>query len=51
MHSIVKYCFPFFPIWGILRGTHRMDLFVEVTYEGQYHVGSLYFNRLLPHID
>ena len=31
MHSIVKYCFPFFPIWRILRGTHRMDLFVEVT--------------------
>ena len=28
MHSIVKYCFPFFPI---LRGTHRTDLFVEVT--------------------
>ena len=31
MHSIVKYCFPFFPISRILRGTHRMDLFVEVT--------------------
>ena len=30
MHSIVKYCFPFFPILRILRGTHRMDLFVEV---------------------
>ena len=30
-HSIVKYCFPFFPIWRILRGTHRTDLFVEVT--------------------
>ena len=30
-HSIVKYCFPFFPILRILRGTHRMDLFVEVT--------------------
>ena len=30
-HSIVKYCFPFFPISRILRGTHRMDLFVEVT--------------------
>ena len=29
--SIVKYCFPFFPISRILRGTHRMDLFVEVT--------------------
>ena len=29
--SIVKYCFPFFPIQRILRGTHRMDLFVEVT--------------------
>ena len=31
MHSIVKYCFPFFPILKILRGTHRTDLFVEVT--------------------
>ena len=31
MLSIVKYCFPFFPILRILRGTHRMDLFVEVT--------------------
>ena len=30
-HSIVKYCFPFFPISRILRGTCRMDLFVEVT--------------------
>ena len=29
--SIIKYCFPFFPILRILRGTHRMDLFVEVT--------------------
>ena len=25
MHSIVKYCFPFFPILRILRGTHRTD--------------------------
>ena len=31
MHSIVKYCFPFFLILRILRGTHRMDLFLEVT--------------------
>ena len=31
MCSIVKYCFPFFPILRILRGTYRMDLFVEVT--------------------
>ena len=31
MHSIVKYCFPFFPISRILRSTHRTDLFVEVT--------------------
>ena len=31
MYSIVKYCLPFFPILRILRGTHRMDLFVEVT--------------------
>ena len=30
-HSIVKYCFPFLPISRILRGTHRTDLFVEVT--------------------
>ena len=29
--SIVKYCFPFFPISRILRGTCRTDLFVEVT--------------------
>ena len=28
MHLIVKYCFPFF---SILRGTHRTDLFEEVT--------------------
>ena len=31
MHSIVKYCFLFFLILRILRGTHRTDLFVEVT--------------------
>ena len=31
MHSIVKYFFPFFLILRILRGTHRTDLFVEVT--------------------
>ena len=30
MCSIVKYCFPFFPILRILRGTHTTDLFVEV---------------------
>ena len=30
-HSIVKYCLPFFPMSKILRGTHRMDLFVKVT--------------------
>ena len=30
-HSIVKYCFPFFSILRILRGTHRTDLFVEFT--------------------
>ena len=29
--SIVKYCFPFFPILKILRDTHRTDLFVEIT--------------------
>ena len=29
MHSIVKYCFPFFPISRILRSTRRLDLFVE----------------------
>ena len=31
MRSIVEYCFPFLPILRILRGTHRTDLFVEVT--------------------
>ena len=31
MCSIVKYCFPFFPILRLLRGIHRTDLFVEVT--------------------
>ena len=31
MHSIIKYCFTFFPILRILGSTHRMDLFVEVT--------------------
>ena len=31
MHSIVKYFFPFFLISRSLRGTHRKDLFVEVT--------------------
>ena len=31
MCSIVKYCFTFLPIWRILRGTHRTNLFVEVT--------------------
>ena len=30
-HSMVKYCFPFFLISRILRGTCRMDSFVEVT--------------------
>ena len=30
MRSIVKYCFPFFLILRILRGTRRTDLFVEV---------------------
>ena len=31
MLSIVKYCFPFFLILRILRGTCKIDLFVEVT--------------------
>ena len=31
MHSIVKYCFPFFLTLRILRGTHRTDSFMEVT--------------------
>ena len=31
MCSIVKYCFPFFTIVRLLRGTHRTDLFVKVT--------------------
>ena len=30
-HSIVTYCFSFFPISRILRGTCRTDLFVEIT--------------------
>ena len=30
MHSIVKYCFSFFPILRILKGTYRTNLFVEV---------------------
>ena len=31
MQSIIKYCFPFFLISRILRGTHTTDLFLEVT--------------------
>ena len=31
MCSIVKYCFPFFLVLRILRGTRQTDLFVEVT--------------------
>ena len=31
MHLIVNYSFTFFLILRILTGTHRMDLFVEVT--------------------
>ena len=31
IRSIVKYCFPFFLILRLLRGTCRTDLFVEVT--------------------
>ena len=31
MCSIVKYCFPFFPVLRLLRGTCRTDLFVEAT--------------------
>ena len=31
MRSIVKYFFPFFLILRILRGTHRTDIFMEVT--------------------
>ena len=27
MHSIVKYCFPFFPILRILRGTHKTFIY------------------------
>ena len=29
--SIVEYCFPFFPVSGLLRSTWRIDLFLEVT--------------------
>ena len=31
MCSIVKYCFPIFPILRIFKGAHRKDLFVEIT--------------------
>ena len=31
MSSVVKYCFPFFLILRILRGTHGTDLFMKVT--------------------
>ena len=31
MHSIMKYCFPFFLILRLLRGIRRTDLFVEIT--------------------
>ena len=30
-HILFKYCFPFLPIWRILRTSCRTDLFVEVT--------------------
>ena len=30
-HTLFKYCFPFLPIWRILRTSQRTDLFVEVT--------------------
>ena len=30
-YTIVKYFFLFFPILRISRGTHRTDLFVEIT--------------------
>ena len=30
-HSIVKYCFPFFPVSCLLRSTYQTDSFVEVT--------------------
>ena len=31
MHTLLKYCFPFLPILGILRTSRKTDLFVEVT--------------------
>ena len=31
MPTLFKYCFPFHPILRILRTSHRIDLFVEVT--------------------
>ena len=49
--SIVKYCFPFFPISRILRGTHRMDLSVEVTNLTKGNtIWTHYLNRLLPYV-
>ena len=30
-HTLFKYCFPFLPIFRILRTSHRTDLFIEVT--------------------
>ena len=50
-HSIVKYCFPFFLISRILQGTHRMDLFVEVTNltKGTPHGLILFQQAISPH--
>ena len=51
MCSIVKYCFPFFPISRILRGTHRMDLFVEVTNLTKGNTIWAHYTLILSYID
>ena len=53
-HSIINYCFPFFLILRIFKGTYGMNGFIcgsYQPYERQCHVGTLHLNRLLPHID
>ena len=47
MCSIVKYCFPFFPILRILSGTCRMDLFVETIPCCYHSAGFIYITLLL----
>ena len=51
MYLVFKYCFPFFPILRILRGTHRMDLFVEVTNLMKGNTIWAHYTLTLPHIN